>query len=206
MLFKLTSNGENIDEIEPVAFKDFASFGKLEKDLEELVASSILGVLFEDARLMPVFQERQYQAEADIYALNETGDLTIFELKRGSAGDAAVHQALRYAQDAGQWDFADLQRKFRKYSGPTADLLAAHQEAFDLEHRLEAKDINRRQHVVIIGSAADEKLVSAVDYWKRQGISISFLPYRIYEIAGERYFEFFAPPYDTHKNPETRRE
>jgi hypothetical protein len=67
LLFKLTSNSGDIDEIEPVAFKDFASFGKLEKDLEELIAASILGVLFEDARLMPIFQERQYQAEADIY-------------------------------------------------------------------------------------------------------------------------------------------
>ena len=34
---------------------------------------------------MPVFQERQYQAEADIYALNEQGELVIFELKRSSA-------------------------------------------------------------------------------------------------------------------------
>jgi len=27
------------------------------------------------------------------------------------------------------------------------------------------------------------------------------LPYRIYEIGGEKYFEFFAMPYDKHKNP-----
>jgi len=44
---------------------------------------------------MPIFQERQYQKEADIYALNEKGELIIFELKRGSAGEGAVHQALR---------------------------------------------------------------------------------------------------------------
>ncbi|WP_227992673.1 hypothetical protein [Shewanella sp. YLB-07] len=54
---------------------------------------------------MPVFQERQWQAEADIYALNESGELVIFELKRASAGKDAVHQALRYAQDAGQWSY-----------------------------------------------------------------------------------------------------
>lgn len=54
---------------------------------------------------------------------------------------------------------------------------------------------------MVIGSAADESLISSVDYWKKNGISIDFLPYRIYELAGEKYFEFFALPYDKHKNP-----
>jgi len=94
MLYKLGSSDAKFDKLEPVTFKDFSSFGHLEKDLEELIAKSILDVLFEDASLMPIFQERQYQAEADIYALNEKGELIIFELKRGAAGEGAVHQAL----------------------------------------------------------------------------------------------------------------
>ncbi|MGE0278977.1 MAG: hypothetical protein AB7R40_26590 [Nitrospiraceae bacterium] len=201
MLYKLGSTGGRFDHIEPVGFKDFASFGQLEKDLEELIAGSILEVLFEDASLMPVFQERQYQAEADVYALNREGELTIFELKRGAAGEAAVHQALRYAQDAGQWTYAELQAKFQQYSGTASDLHLAHKEAFDLEHPLDPKEINQRQRLVVIGSAADETLINAVDYWKRQGVSINFLPYRIYELGGNQYFEFFALPYDKHKNP-----
>ena len=48
---------------------------------------------------------------------------------------------------------------------------------------------------------ADDHLINAVDYWRRQGISIVFLPYRIYDLADKRYFEFFAPPYDRHRNP-----
>lgn len=47
----------------------------------------------------------------------------------------------------------------------------------------------------------DDSLINAVDYWKHQGISIEFLPYRIYELDGKNYFEFFALPYDKHKNP-----
>ncbi|MFT6835308.1 MAG: hypothetical protein ACJA0H_001344 [Francisellaceae bacterium] len=27
------------------------------------------------------------------------------------------------------------------------------------------------------------------------------MPYRVYELGGEKYFEFFALPYDKHKNP-----
>ncbi|WYD81845.1 MAG: hypothetical protein V8K32_05545 [Candidatus Electrothrix gigas] len=201
MLYKLGSSNEKFDKLEPVVFKDFSSFGNLEKDLEELIAKSILDVLFEDASLMPIFQERQFQAEADIYALNEKGELIIFELKRGAAGEGAVHQALRYAQEAGQWSFATINNKYHQYSSPESDLLKDHQEAFNLEHSLEAKELNKKQHLIIIGSAADDSLINAVDYWKRQGISIDFLPYRIYEINNEKYFEFFALPYDKHKNP-----
>ena len=151
---------------------------------------------------MPIFQERQWQPEADIYALNEKGELIIFELKRESAGGDAVTQALRYAQDAGQWSYTTLQSKYRSYRGEEyADLLKKHKDAFELEHKLDAKEINNKQRIVIIGSAADDSLINAVDYWKKQGLSIDFLPYRIYELNGEKYFEFFALPYDKHRNP-----
>lgn len=201
MLYKLGSTEGRFDAIEPIPFKDFSSFGNLEKDLEDLIAQSILDILFEDSSLMPIFQERQYQAEADIYALNERGELTIFELKRGAAGEGAVHQALRYAQDAGQWSYSEIQGKYQQYTGTDARLVTAHQEDFNLEHPLGVHEINNRQHLIIIGSAADANLINAVDYWQRQGISIRFLPYRIYELGGENYFEFFALPYDWHINP-----
>ena len=201
MLYKLSSSDERFDGIEPIAFKDMASFDQLEKDLENLIAQNILDVLFEDAGLMPIYQQQQGQPVADIYALNELGDLTIFELKRSTAGDGAVHQVLRYAQDAGQWSHDQLQKKFQEYSDGETDLVEAHREAFSLENALGAREFNRRQHLIVIGSAADDSLIGAVDYWRKRGISIDFLPYRIYELAGERYFEFFALPYDRHRNP-----
>ena len=58
MLYKLSRTGGRFDAVEPVAFRDFVSFGQLEKDLEDLIARNILGVLFEDAGLMPIYQER----------------------------------------------------------------------------------------------------------------------------------------------------
>ena len=63
------------------------------------------------------------------------------------------------------------------------------------------KKINNKQRLLIIGSAADDSLINAVDYWKQQGLSIDFLPYRVYELNGEKYFEFFALPHDKHSNP-----
>jgi hypothetical protein len=168
------------------------------------MATHFLDVLFEGATLMPVFQERSLQAEADLYALDQAGNLIIFELKRGSAGADAMLQAIRYSQDAGQWTFNTLEQKYRTYCGDAnASIAAAHKEAFGLERELLPSEFNRRQRLIIVGNAVDDPLINAVEYWKQQGLSVDFLPYRIYSIGGEHYFEFFALPYDRHQNPST---
>lgn len=205
MLYKLTKTLNTFDGLQPVGFKDFSDFGNLERDLENLLAENILEVLFGEAPLMPVFQERPMQKEADIYALDKSGDLIIFELKRSSAGVDAVIQALSYAQDAGQWSYTELQDKYHQYSNGESELVSAHQDAFNLEVPLDSREINKQQKLIIIGSAADESLISAVDYWRKQSISIEFLPYRVYELSGKHYFEFFASPYDKHQNPAHRK-
>jgi len=177
MLYKLANPDDQTKVLEPLPFLDFADLGKLEKDLEELLAAHLLDVLFEDAALMPIFQERQMQSEADLYALNRSGDLVILELKRGLAGADAMLQALRYGQEAGQWTFFNLEKKFRTYSGnTTVSLLDAHREAFNLEVPLLPSDFNTRQPFLIVGNAANESLVNAVDYWKQRGLSVDFLP------------------------------
>ena len=67
-------------------------------------------MLFEGNELMPICQERPQQEEADIYALNERGELVIFELKRDGAGADAVHQALRYCEKAAIGNSSDCRR------------------------------------------------------------------------------------------------
>lgn len=81
------------------------------------------------------------------------------------------------------------------------DLAEAHRQAFDLAVPLRPEEFNRDQHMVVVGSAADGELVRAVDYWKGKGLSIDFCPYRVYDLGGQLYFEFFARPYDAHANP-----
>ncbi|MDQ1636837.1 MAG: hypothetical protein QOF62_176 [Pyrinomonadaceae bacterium] len=202
MLYELTFEGRNPHELESLPFTDFAGLGRIEKDLEELVDTHLLDVLFEDRALMPIFRERPMQAEADLYALDSVGDLFIFELKRSSASSDAMVQVLRYGQDAGQWTYSKLEEKFKTYSrNSETSLLDAHREAFGLQTPLEPLQFNRHQKFWIMGSAADDSLIAAVDYWKRRGLSVDFLPYRIYSIGGKYYFEFFALPYDRHQNP-----
>lgn len=201
MLYRLNSENDRFTGLAPMQYTDFSHHGQLEKDLENLMSGSLMEVLFEEAPLLPVCQERSWQAEADIYALNEVGELVLFELKRGAAGENAVHQALGYAQQAAQWSFAELERRFQQYKEATQGLLPAHQEAFALEHPLTPREINARQQLYIVGSASDEDLRTSVAYWRRQGVAIEFLPYRIYDLGGNHYFEFFSPPFDQHRNP-----
>jgi len=207
MLYRLSRSGDGLGSLEPLAFLEVLDLQKQEKHLENLLADHLLDILFEDAALLPIFQQRSLQAEADVYAVNRAGDLVIFELKRGLAYEDAVLQAMRYAQDAGRWPHSELQRRYATYAKkkglPAAALSDAHREAFQLEEPLQPSEFNRRQHLYVVGSAANDGLITAIEYWKRQGLSVEFLPYRIYDIGGQWYFEFFSLPYDRHRNPAT---
>lgn len=201
MLYKLGKSDERFDRIEPLPFKGLPK----EKHLEDLIAQNLFDVLFEGNELMPIKQERQWQPEADIYALNRDGDLVIFELKRDTADKGAVHQILRYAEKAAPYTYDTLQGFYQTYQTSNGnmegDLARDHRDSFDLEHPLPQSAFNQRQHLIIVGSASDHALIRNIKYWKRQGLSIDFIPYRIYTIKGESYFEFFSLPFDEHSNP-----
>ena len=130
----------------------------------------------------------------------------IFELKREVAGTGALDQLLRYAQEASFWGYSEIERKYLA-NGPRDDmpisLKEAHQQAFNLDpgRELHEDQFNTQQHLVVVGSAADDHLIRAVDYWRSKGVSIDFFPYRVYQLDGKSYFEFFAKPYDRHFNP-----
>ena len=202
MLFRID---RECRELEPWEFLDFAEHGKLEQDLEDLIAEHLLrGDLFERTPLLPFFEQRPMKAEADIYAVNEAGDVVIFELKRSTASQDALDQLFRYTQSASQWGYDEINRRFQGYrrsESPGATLVEAHKNVFNLDVPLQEYQFNQRQVMWVIGSAADESLIRGVDYWKSQGLSVDFLPYRLYEIEGQFYFEFFAKPYDAHTNP-----
>lgn len=201
MLFHLTND---LTELKPLKFWDFTHYQRPELHLEELLSDHLFATLFEGMPLLPFHQERPYQPEGDIYALNCQGDIVIFELKVRIAEDCALDQLLRYAQRAGHWRFDEIDRKFRSYpknTYPDTPIHTAHREAFDLTESLKPEAFNRAQHMLVVGCGADAGLIQAVDYWKARGLSIDFCPYRIYEISGQLYFEFFSKPYDAHTNP-----
>jgi hypothetical protein len=198
MLYKVGQINGIFDSLEPVAFGNVP----LEKHLEDLLAKSLLDVLFEGNELMPIFQERSLQPEADIYALDKRGDLVIFELKRDEVGEGAVHQVLRYCEKASRYTFEQLQQMLVTYTkGKASDLQEEHRNSFDLDRALDRSAFNTRQRLYVVGSASNEELIRNVDYWKSKGLLLDFIPYRIYTIGEDHYFEFFSLPYDRHSNP-----
>ncbi len=200
MLYKLNHKKDEKLNIEPIAFFDFEDLKKLEKDLENLLADNLLEKLFEDNALMPIHQEKSFENKADIYALNSKGDLVIFELKRGLVGSDAMLQILRYTQDAGLWDYDKLNQLFSKYSHEK-ELSIEHKNAFELNRELTPIEFNRNQHLFVIGNAANNDLINSLEYWQKKGINVEFIPYRVYKIKDELYFEFYSKPNDIHFNP-----
>jgi hypothetical protein len=197
MLYKLKQTNSVFDSLEAMPFQSVP----IEKHLENLLAKNLLDVLYEGNELMPILQERPQQEEADIYALDKHGNLVIFELKRDNAGGGAVHQALRYCESAAQWRYERLQEKLCKYADKQINLQTEHQTNFNLEHPLETSAFNTQQRLIIVGSASDNDLIENVEYWKSRGLFLDFIPYRIYQIQKESYFEFFSLPFDRHSNP-----
>ncbi|MDO9581178.1 MAG: hypothetical protein Q7J06_11560 [Bacteroidales bacterium] len=200
MIYKLKLDNDKLKGLDPVPFYDFGQLKKLEKDLENLIAENLLNKLFEDNALMPIYQEKPYDSLADIYALTEKVDLVVFELKRGLVGDDAMIQILRYAQAAGQWDYDKLNSLFKKENS-SFELADAHKEAFELTRSLTPIEFNRNQHLYVVGSGANETLARSLNYWHTKGLSVEFIPYRIYKIHDQLYFEFFSKPHDIHRNP-----
>lgn len=201
MLYKLTDD----NSLEKLPFYDYSDLSGKEKDLENLLAQNLSNIYIEAVSLMPIFQERQWQPEPDLCALDKDGFLVIFELKRGTVYDNTTLQIMRYAQDYSRKQYAQLNQMYQAYTHEDKDLRKAHQEAFQLSEPLPEEQFNQNQKLVIVGSSSDTDLMQAVDYWKAKGLDIDFLPYRFYKINDETYFEFFAKPYDYHINPRDRK-
>lgn len=200
MLFKYQDNN-----LEPLPYYDYKDLEGTEKDLENLFANNLNCIYAEAGLLMPVFQERKWQEEPDLCALDKNGSLVIFELKRGVAQENATIQIMRYAQVYGQKKYAQLNHMFKQYADTTEELKYAHAETFGLKTPLNEGQFNNRQKLIVIGSSSDIQLIEAVDYWKSKNLDIDFLPYRFYKIGGDIYFDFFAKPYDFHINPRGRK-
>lgn len=187
------------DIIEMLPSYNFEDLGGLEKDLENLLANNLSDLYSEDGQLMPIFQERSGQSEPDLCALDKDGNLVIFELKRGVVPGDTTIQVMRYCQDYGQKNYFELLKLYKTYTGDD-NLRDAHAEAFGLDSPLQIDEFNRKQKLIVIGSSSDSYLMDAIDYWRRNGIDIDYIPYRFYRINNETYFEFFAKPYDYHVN------
>lgn len=112
MLYKYNQTNKNLEEL---GFCDITDLDGREKDLEDLCAQNLWKMYAEDNLLMPILQERPYQEECDMGALNRNGDLVIFELKRCVSKEDATMQIMKYLQIYGQKNYRELNDIYLKY-------------------------------------------------------------------------------------------
>lgn len=196
MLFYLKETDKSaLEEVRPTTLQ---KLGWVEKDLENLVARHIDRIVRED-QLLVIHQERRYQEEPDILALDKEATLNIFELKRWSSSPENLLQVLRYGQRFGQYDYVALDYLFQSYmmrvGGATRKALAvAHQEYFELPEPLLLSAFNCRQNFVVVTDGLDRPTREAIDYWSKHSLPVTALTYRIYRTTnGDLLFE--ARPY-----------
>ena len=186
MLYQLDLEKQDYTKVRRVSLQEI---GWKEADLERLVSKHIQDFIHSND-LMTIFTERQGQEEPDILALDRSGDLYIFELKRWGAHQENLLQALRYGQLFGGSDCHELGELYQIYTASDGSLREAHRSYFDLEDPLPEADFNRRQHFVIMTNGLDQRTVEAILYWKKNGLLIDAIVYWVFEVGGNHYIEF----------------
>ena len=196
MLYHITKKNQSTAplELKPVPLSVLSNAEWKEKDLEDVLAKKI-DYLIRGDQLMVIFQERQFQEEADILAVDDTGTLYIFELKRWQSDDSNLLQVIRYGQIFGQYKCDDLERQFRGYIGDsTASLREHHARHFEFDDgaALSPSDFNNKQKFIVVTAGVDIKTLEAIRYWQRNSLPISALTYHVYEFGGEFLIEFHS--------------
>ena len=189
MLYQLNSDNPALSE--KVASRPPEHFSLLEKNIEDFVSSRLAEFVSEE-HLMLIGQERKWQEEADLLALDKTGILYIFELKRWESNPENILQVMRYGQIFGRYPYEALQYLARRQKKLESEgsLKEQHQKYFDLEEPINESKFNLKQHFVLVTNGVDVDTISAVDYWSRMGVMISCSPYRLYGINSKPYIQF----------------
>jgi hypothetical protein len=184
MLFKLDTAKREIDIVERVRLVDF---GWDERKLQELLFENLDRVIQEEELLL-ILQSRKWQEEPDLMALDEKGDLWIFELKAWESQQSNILQALKYGQKFGQYDYDDLDEIFSKFGKER--LIDAYNKRFT-DRKMAQDQYNKNQHFVIITNGLDAQTREAIVFWRERGLDVRPWIYRIYKTGNEElYLEF----------------
>ena len=187
MLYKI-----NTDETEASTRVELswpANFDLTEKDIENFLKSRLHEVISEE-QLMLIGQERSWQEEADLLALDKDGLLYIFELKRWESKQENILQVMRYAQIFGRYSYEELTKLVQKQQKLDSSLKQKHKDYFGLDKELSDSDFNKDQVLVLVTNGTDKDTISAVNFWSKKGVKIKCSPYRIYNIDRSPYIQF----------------
>ena len=187
MLYKLVK--KRTESSVRMELKTPQDVGLSEKNIENFLTSRPHEIVSED-QLMLIGQERRWQEEADLLALDKDGTLYIFELKKWKSRSENLLQVMRYGQIFGRYSYQQLEDLAKRQQKLEGRLKEKHKEYFQLDRELLESEFNKDQVFVLVTNGMDKDTISAVKYWSQKGVTIECSPYRIYEIAGEPYIQF----------------
>ena len=184
MLFELNSEKNCISPISGLPIS--ASIGGNEKMLEHYLRSAIGDIVFPEYFVFG--NERSFQEEADLFAVNGCGDLVVIELKvDGHYDRGKVYQAMSYAQRFSRWRYDEMNSHYQKCFARAGNLIDGFEEHFG--YRIEHSDFNRHQKILIISHSSSPDTNAITRYWKSVGVEIEEYYYRFYDYAGKLFFE-----------------
>ena len=190
MIFEISKTDK--DYLQQVNSIRLADINWLEKDLENLISNNIF-LFVPENQLMIISQEKAFQEQADILAIDKEGTLFIFELKRWESTKENLLQVLRYGQIFGQYSYENLQNLLRSYRKDyDLNLSEKHFEYFkdQIDKPLNHNEFNKNQHFVVITNGIDFDTLNSVKYWKEKGLKIDCLPFRAYKLHDKHFLEF----------------
>lgn len=162
------------------------AFGGNEKKLEKCLTELIGDVLFPE--LLVFGNERSFQSEPDIFAVNGKGDLVVFELKvAGQYDRGKTLQAMDYAQQYSHWRYPAINQHFKKCFSDVKEFIDLFEEHYG--YKIEESDFNRHQKIIIISHSSSIETYNVASYWREKGIDIQEYFYRFYQIGDKMYFE-----------------
>jgi len=177
MIFRLDKSNYNLYRVQrnrlfEIEWKEDHFQKLLFKNLEKV---------FQDEELLLIMQSRKWQEEPDLMAIDNNGDLYIFELKAWESQEYNLLQALRYGQIYGQYSYESLNELFKKFFPESQNLLEVLNNKFGTS--LTTDKINNKQHFIVITNGLDFKTRQAIVYWQQQGIDIRSWVYRLYKLS-----------------------
>jgi len=185
MLFEYNQGKKTFEPLSGMPISD--SLGGSEKDLEDYLKSVIGDLIFPEYLVFG--NERSFQGEADLFAVNGRGDLVVFELKvHGHYDRGKIYQAMSYAQIFSIWRYESMNSHFKKcFPSASESLLDEFEDHFG--YRIDPADFNCHQRVIIISHSSSPDTMAVSSYWKSKGIDIQEFFYRFYDSNGKTLFE-----------------
>jgi len=183
MLFTLDKRKKAITPMKRITLNDI---GWKEENLQSLLYKNLNRVI-RDEELIVIAQSRKWQEEPDLLAVDEKGDLWIFELKARESESKNLLQVMRYGQIFGQYQYEDLNDLYEQINGE--NLLEKHKTIFQ-NQEIKSSNFNNNQKFVVMTNGLDIKTRQSIKYWRENGIEIIPWIYRIYEKDTEIFLEF----------------